>query len=102
MPTVFCTRCGHENPEDSRYCASCGVALSHAGHGHAPEGPTEVTSTISISGIESLDSEHLDTGNDDLADTAVRVTVEALSPARRCSWSSAAPTPAAGSCSTRT
>lgn len=77
MPTVFCTRCGHENPEDSRYCASCGVALSHP---HAPEGPSEVTSTISISGIESLDSEHLDTGNDALADTAVRVTVEALAP----------------------
>jgi pSer/pThr/pTyr-binding forkhead associated (FHA) protein len=24
---VFCTRCGHRNPEDARYCANCGHAL---------------------------------------------------------------------------
>jgi hypothetical protein len=25
---VHCTRCGHENPEGSRFCAQCGSALS--------------------------------------------------------------------------
>src|SRR3954447_1025624 len=25
---VHCTRCGHENPEGSRFCAQCGAALS--------------------------------------------------------------------------
>src|SRR3954466_13303826 len=25
---VHCTRCGHENPEGSRFCAQCGTALS--------------------------------------------------------------------------
>ena len=31
MPTIFCTHCGHENPDDSRFCASCGNALEQAG-----------------------------------------------------------------------
>jgi hypothetical protein len=25
---VLCTRCGHQNPEGSRFCAQCGAALS--------------------------------------------------------------------------
>ena len=25
---MHCTRCGHENPEGSRFCAQCGAALS--------------------------------------------------------------------------
>src|SRR3712207_8806417 len=25
---VHCTRCGHDNPEGSRFCAQCGAALS--------------------------------------------------------------------------
>lgn len=25
---MHCTRCGHENPEGSRFCAQCGSALS--------------------------------------------------------------------------
>ncbi|HZH20930.1 MAG TPA: zinc-ribbon domain-containing protein, partial [Geodermatophilus sp.] len=25
---VHCTRCGHNNPEGSRFCAQCGAALS--------------------------------------------------------------------------
>jgi hypothetical protein len=24
---VHCTKCGHENPDDSKFCASCGNAL---------------------------------------------------------------------------
>jgi hypothetical protein len=24
---VFCTRCGHRNPEDARFCANCGTVL---------------------------------------------------------------------------
>ena len=34
-----CTRCGHENPEGSRFCAQCGAALS-------PERVGESTSVI--------------------------------------------------------
>jgi pSer/pThr/pTyr-binding forkhead associated (FHA) protein len=53
MPTVFCTRCGQENPEDSRFCARCGNALTRPGE--PLERGVETTSTISITGIESLD-----------------------------------------------
>jgi hypothetical protein len=36
---VHCTRCGHQNPEGSRFCAQCGAALS-------PERVGESTSVI--------------------------------------------------------
>jgi pSer/pThr/pTyr-binding forkhead associated (FHA) protein len=42
----FCTQCGHDNPETSRFCSSCGTALRVAG------GATDVTSTLSLSAIE--------------------------------------------------
>ncbi|MBV9097904.1 MAG: zinc-ribbon domain-containing protein [Frankiaceae bacterium] len=28
MATVFCTQCGQQNPDDSRFCARCGAPLS--------------------------------------------------------------------------
>src|SRR3954452_23760897 len=58
MPTVFCTRCGQENPEDSRFCARCDAPLTRPGS--SGERAVETTSTISITGIESLDPEHPD------------------------------------------
>ena len=36
---MHCTRCGHQNPEGSRFCAQCGAALS-------PQGVGESTSII--------------------------------------------------------
>jgi hypothetical protein len=54
---VHCTRCGHENPEGSRFCAQCGAALS-------PQGVGESTSVIPKVGGE-------DTGDQpELADVA--------------------------------
>jgi hypothetical protein len=45
---VFCTQCGHQNPENSRFCGNCGAAM---GRGH--EAPAvESTSTISLSALE--------------------------------------------------
>jgi hypothetical protein len=79
MPTIFCTRCGHENPEDSRFCASCGNALFRPGQPVNPERSTEVTSTISMTGIEALEGEH-DAAGEELVDSAMRATVEALAP----------------------
>ena len=46
---MFCTHCGHQNPDSARFCSGCGTAI----HG-APE-PTahaETTSTISIAALE--------------------------------------------------
>lgn len=49
---MFCTQCGQQNPDDSRFCAHCGAALaSPAGRGSAPSA-VETTSTISLSAIE--------------------------------------------------
>jgi hypothetical protein len=49
-PTVFCTRCGHENPDDSRFCAQCGAPLTRSGD---LVGSPETTSIIS-GGFEDL------------------------------------------------
>jgi pSer/pThr/pTyr-binding forkhead associated (FHA) protein len=44
----FCTRCGHDNPEASRFCSNCGAPLRPVG-----ERPGESTSTLSLSSIEA-------------------------------------------------
>ena len=78
MPTVFCTQCGHENPDDARFCANCGSALSRPGQPVAPERSIDSTSTISISGIEALEQGGAD--DLDLLDAADQAAVEALPP----------------------
>jgi pSer/pThr/pTyr-binding forkhead associated (FHA) protein len=56
---VFCTQCGQQNPEDSRFCGRCGAAVSSTS-GSGSSGPAvDTTSTISLSAIEgALDGEH--------------------------------------------
>ncbi|MFJ8828137.1 FHA domain-containing protein [Streptomyces sp. NPDC102467] len=54
MSALVCTRCGNRNGENSRFCSNCGAPLRS---GATPEGPSETTSTISISGLESYDPE---------------------------------------------
>jgi hypothetical protein len=49
----FCTRCGHENPADARFCANCGAPLQTAASG------ADVTSTISLSGVDALEAERV-------------------------------------------
>ncbi|GAA5003989.1 FHA domain-containing protein [Actinopolymorpha pittospori] len=41
----FCTQCGHENAEGSRFCSQCGKALGS-------ERSVEQTATISLAGLE--------------------------------------------------
>src|SRR3954466_6709654 len=59
MATVFCTQCGHQNPDDARFCASCRAPLARPGQPVGSEGDrgVETTSTISVSGLEALDTE---------------------------------------------
>jgi len=66
---AFCTRCGHENPADARFCANCGAAL----HGTAP---ADATSTISLSGIEALEGERAG----EALSPAEQAAIEALPP----------------------
>ena len=52
---MFCTQCGQQNPDDSRFCARCGAAMNPAGGG---DQGVETTSTISLSAIEgSMDGD---------------------------------------------
>jgi pSer/pThr/pTyr-binding forkhead associated (FHA) protein len=52
----FCTQCGHQNPEGSRFCSQCGSRLeparaaspAGAGPSGAPETPGETTATITF------------------------------------------------------
>ncbi len=46
---MFCTQCGHQNPDDSRFCARCGAAVARP----APERSVESTSTISLGAIDN-------------------------------------------------
>ncbi|MEV7802875.1 FHA domain-containing protein [Microbispora sp. NPDC088329] len=48
MPSVYCTQCGHANPEDARFCSRCGSPLSAP----APVA-ADTTSTISLEALEA-------------------------------------------------
>jgi pSer/pThr/pTyr-binding forkhead associated (FHA) protein len=49
MASVFCAQCGHQNAEDSRFCARCGAALTTGASG-AVTG--DQTTTISLTGLD--------------------------------------------------
>lgn len=50
---MFCTRCGQQNPDDSRFCARCGAPLNRPGEPVAPERSVETTSTIDIGALDN-------------------------------------------------
>ncbi len=73
---MFCTQCGQQNPDDSRFCARCGAAVGRAS---APEpSGVETTSTISLAALEgALENE----GSAQPAEAAAEPTsVESLPP----------------------
>jgi pSer/pThr/pTyr-binding forkhead associated (FHA) protein len=53
MASVFCAQCGHQNAEDSRFCARCGAALTTAAAAAPATG--ETTTTISLTGLDTPD-----------------------------------------------
>src|SRR5947209_18530448 len=57
MASVFCTQCGQQNPEDSRFCARCGAPLTVPGD-PAGRSAADQTSTLSMAGLEAADGEH--------------------------------------------
>jgi hypothetical protein len=69
MPSVYCTRCGQENPEGARFCSQCGSPLTYGSGEHG----AETTSTISLGG----DVAEGESGDESLADAA---TLDALPP----------------------
>lgn len=74
MATVFCTKCGHRNPDDARFCAHCGAPLP--GVAGSPDQPVDSTSTISLPQVDALGAEMDDSG------------VEAGSPVEGLPWGS--------------
>jgi len=40
--TVYCTRCGMQNPDDSRFCSQCGAQLVRTGESSTPVDSTSV------------------------------------------------------------
>jgi pSer/pThr/pTyr-binding forkhead associated (FHA) protein len=46
---VFCTHCGHQNPDSARFCSGCGTAVPSPAES-APQ--VENTSTISLAALE--------------------------------------------------
>ena len=57
MQSVHCSQCGRPNPEGARFCAHCGSPLPRAA---GAERPGESTSTISLGGWESTETEAAD------------------------------------------
>jgi Inner membrane component of T3SS, cytoplasmic domain/zinc-ribbon domain len=48
LSNVLCARCGHQNPEDARFCSSCG----------APLGPADIEeTTLTLSAVEAATEE---------------------------------------------
>jgi pSer/pThr/pTyr-binding forkhead associated (FHA) protein len=70
----FCTQCGHQNPDDARFCSKCGAALR--GGGGAGGGGTDGTSTISIHAVEP----GLDADQAEPLSSADQAAVDALPP----------------------
>jgi hypothetical protein len=70
VATVFCTQCGQQNPDDSRFCARCGAPLTIPGASGQGGGGAEQTSTISMAGLETVDDPdrelHAEVGTDAL------------------------------------
>ena len=63
MASVYCIRCGQENPEGARFCSRCGNPLARG----AAEGTTETTSVISAGVTDAGDAEP---GDESVADAA--------------------------------
>jgi len=48
LTLVLCARCGHQNPEDARFCSSCGAPLGAAG---------DDETTLTLSAVEAATEE---------------------------------------------
>ncbi len=75
MPSVYCTQCGHANPDDARFCSNCGSPLTRS-RPPVPSEQNDSTSTISLGAIESAVAE-ADQADEMPADQAA---VESLPP----------------------
>jgi uncharacterized Zn finger protein (UPF0148 family) len=80
MQSAHCSQCGRPNPEGARFCAHCGSPLPRAAGG---EGPGESTSTVSLGGWESTETEAADEPTADATATEALPAGTALLVVRR-------------------
>jgi hypothetical protein len=66
MASVFCAQCGHQNAEDSRFCARCGASLTAAG---AASGSGDPTTTLSLTGLDVPDEAPSELSADELLES---------------------------------
>ena len=57
MPSVYCTQCGHANPDDARFCSNCGTPLSRSVPPPVMGEPGDSTSTISLGAVDAVEGE---------------------------------------------
>jgi hypothetical protein len=57
MPSVYCTQCGHANPEDARFCSNCGTPLTRSVPPPVMGEPSDSTSTMSLGAVEAAEGE---------------------------------------------
>ncbi|GLY75988.1 FHA domain-containing protein [Actinoallomurus iriomotensis] len=74
MPSVYCTQCGHANPDDARFCSNCGTPLTRSVPPPVMGEPNDSTSTISLGAVDVAEP---DAGDELPAD---QTGVEALPP----------------------
>src|SRR3954471_1035573 len=75
MPSVYCTQCGHANPDDARFCANCGTPLTRSVPPPVPSEQGDSTSTISLGAV--VESPEAEPGDELPAD---QMAIEALPP----------------------
>src|SRR3569833_522725 len=56
MPSVYCTQCGHANPEVARFCSNCGTPLTRSVPPVMGD-PGDSTSTVSLGAVDAADGE---------------------------------------------
>jgi hypothetical protein len=56
MPSVYCTQCGHANPDDARFCSNCGTPLTQ-GVPPVMSEPNDSTSTMSLGAVDAAEGE---------------------------------------------
>jgi pSer/pThr/pTyr-binding forkhead associated (FHA) protein len=66
MADRFCTQCGHRNPGNARFCASCGTQLDQSGGEEH---------TITLTPVDADTAEEMDLGIEDIPEGAATLVV---------------------------
>ncbi len=54
---VVCSRCGHVNQAEARFCSSCGAPLAPTAEGAGGDGDDDITTTLTLSAVNAAEDE---------------------------------------------